>query len=537
MRPLLLLAALLLAQPALAQSAERIDSSAVAFIKAEAAERSQVPTIARWMTDVYGPRLTGSPQLDAAQVWAKSMFESWGLSAQLEPWGTFGRGWHIDRFAINAHVHGPLVARQTFPIYAAPKAWSPSTGRVTGDLVVIDPSDPEAVTRLAGQLGDKVVLLGSPATIADGLEAIASRRTPEELLQMANSAAPRPQARRAMSAEAIARQRTAQIQRNQLFAEKPLAILEPSNTGGHGAIRAMGAQIPVPEGGSFGARPTPWAENAATVAQVVLLDEHFNRLHRLAEAEQRVTIDLDFEATFTPAAVVEDNVIAEIRGTDRADEVVILGGHFDSWHSGSGATDNGAGSIAVMEAARILSAYYAERGRGPSRTIRFALWTGEEQGLFGSREYVNAHYATLPGFGQPATDVKPAQAKVSAYYNLDNGSGAIRGVYLQGNAGVHPIFRAWLDAYDDDRAQTLTLQNTSGTDHLSFDAAGIPGFQFIQDGLAYGAHTWHTSMDTYDHLSTSDLAHSAAIMAVFAHHTAEREGLMPRKPFSVASRN
>ena len=180
---------------------------------------------------------------------------------------------------------------------------------------------------------------------------------------------------------------------------------------------------------------------------------------------------------------------------------MILGAHQDSWHSGSGATDNAAGSAVVMEAARVLKAYYDARGAGPRRTIRFALWSGEEQGLYGSQGYVNRRYATTDGYGTPATAITPAQATVSAYYNLDNGSGRIRGIYAQSNEAAAPIFRAWLAAYGDPDARTVTLQNTSGTDHLSFDAAGIPGFQFVQDPLAYGAHTWHTSMDVYDHLS------------------------------------
>lgn len=534
MRRLFVLAVLLVAAPSFAQtSGEAVDTSAVSFIKAEALQRGQTALISSWMTDIYGPRLTGSVQLDAAQRWAVDMYRSWGLTAVVEPWGTFGRGWQIDRFAMSARINGPAVARQTMPIYAAPKAWSPSTGTVSGELVVLDANDDNALAAYAGKLRDKIVLIGGESRVDIGLDPIATRRTPAELLTMANSAAPLPAGGRAYSAEAIARARRATQQRNALFAEKPLAILEPSNSGGHGAIRTMGAQIPVPDGAAFGARPTPWAVGTETVPQFVLLDEHSNRLMRLAKAGQAVTINLDFQATFTPAAVVEDNVIGEIRGTDKADELVIIGAHFDSWHTGSGATDNAAGSTVVMEAARILSRLFAERGEGPRRTIRFALWTGEEQGLLGSIGYVNKHFATIAGFGSQASAITPQQAKVSAYYNLDNGSGAIRGVYMQSNPAVQPIFRAWLDAFGDDRAKTLTLQNTGSTDHIAFDAAGIPGFQFIQDGLAYGPQTWHTSMDVYDHLSQDDLAHSAAVMALFAFQTAQRDEMLPRKPFSV----
>jgi hypothetical protein len=351
---------------------------------------------------------------------------------------------------------------------------------------------------------------------------------------MANAPASASSGNRTYSPETIARARATQERRNRLFAEGPLAILEPSGTGGHGAIRSMGAQVAADPETAFNTRPQPWAEGAETVPQVVLLDEHANRIMRLVAAGQRVTVDLDLEVDFLPARP-EENVVAEIRGTDRAGEVVILGAHQDSWHSGSGATDNAAGSAVVMEAARVLKAYYDARGAGPRRTIRFALWSGEEQGLHGSRGYVGQRYATSAGYGAPVTAITPDQATVSAYYNLDNGSGRIRGIYAQGNTGAEPVFKAWLRAYDDSTAQTTTLQNTGGTDHLSFDAAGIPGFQFIQDPLAYGSQTWHTSMDVYDHLSPDDLRQAAAVMAVFAYHTAERDGMMPRKPFAVAT--
>jgi len=524
----LLLATLVLAAPALAQpAAEPVDTSAVSFFRSEP---SQVMDHALWLTDVHGARLTASRQLDQAQVWARDRFASWGLSATLEPWGTFGRGWHIQRFSMIGRVGGPDVTEQAFPIYAAPKAWSPSTGTLTAEVVVLDPTDDAAFDRVAGTLRGKVVLLGGITDIDRGLEAIGSRRDAVGLLEMANSAHPHsPAGGRTYSPEALARFRAAQTRRNRLFAEQPLAILEPSNLGGHGAIRVMAAQMPVPDGAPMGTRPMPWAEGATTIPQFVLMDEHANRIVRLVQAGQRVMVDLDFAAEFT-APVEEDNVIAEIRGTDLAGEVVILGAHVDSWHAGSGATDNAAGSSVVMEAARLLSRYYETSGTRPRRTIRFALWTGEEQGLYGSIGYVNRHYATLPGFGQPPTAILPDQSRVSAYYNLDNGSGRIRGVYLQGNTGVAPIFRAWLDAFADSTAQTLTPQNTSGTDHLAFDAAGIPGFQFIQDPLAYGRHTWHTTMDTYDHLDPDDLEQASRVMATFAHHTAMRDAMLPRKP-------
>ena len=342
---------------------------------------------------------------------------------------------------------------------------------------------------------------------------------------MANAPLRRPAAPRARSRPRPSRGRaTTQARRNRLFAEGPAAILEPSGTGGHGAIRTMGAQMAGrPRDGRHRRARSRGPRASTTVPQVVLLDEHANRLMRLVAAGERVTLDLDLDADLPARPGPRRTSSPRSAGTDRAGEVVILGAHQDSWHSGTGATDNAAGSAVVMEAARVLQAFYDARGRGPRRTIRFALWSGEEQGLWGSRGYVTQRYATQAGYGAPVTAITPAQATVSAYYNLDNGSGRIRGIYAQGNAAAEPIFAAWLAAFGDPDARTTTLQNTGGTDHLSFDAAGIPGFQFIQDPLAYGPMTWHTSMDVYDHLSPDDLEQAAAVMAVFAHHTAERD--------------
>ena len=523
----------LIAAPAFAQ--EPVDSTAIAFLKAETMERGQVMEIALWLTDIHGPRLTGSVQLDAAQRWAEERFESWGIDAEIQPWGTFGRGWSIERFALNVSVTGPDVAAQTFPVAAFPKAWSPSTGSITAEVVLIDSDDDDALSALSGQLRDKIVLLTSEGEVELGFEGIASRHGDDVLLDMAN-AGESGRMRRSYSPEVIARYRARQARLAQLVDERPLAILEASRLGGTGSIRVMGATVPMPEDADFMNRPNPWQEGVEAVPQFVVQTEHYNRILRLLEAGQNVTVDLDFEANWTAGEVVEENVIAEIPGTDPAlrDEVVMLGAHLDSWHGGTGATDNAAGSAVVMEAARALKAFYDDRGRGPRRTIRFALWTGEEQGLYGSTAYVNARYATLGGFGEPATAIGPEHDLLSAYYNLDNGTGRIRGVYMQRNSEVAPIFRAWLDAFGDDEAKTLTISNTSGTDHLPFDAAGLPGFQFIQDPIAYFAQTWHGTMDTYDHLSEEDLAQAAAMMAVFAHHTAERDERMPRKALELA---
>lgn len=529
---LFLPALVLLAAPVLAQ--EPVDTTAIAFIKAETMERGQVMDHARWLTEIHGARLTGSPQLEAARHWAEARFESWGLQAEQNAWGEFGNGWTLERSALMAYVDGEPIAETAFIVYAVPKAWSPSARAEGAEVVIVDAENEEELEAYRGQLAGKVVLAAPIEEIDLGFEALAHRHDAESLLELANSDVSRPGASsRRYSPEAIARYRFAQNRLAFIVGEEPLAILEPSSTDG-GALRAMGAQVPAPPADSPLQRPRPWQDGASTAAQYVVMPEHYNRLVRLVQEGQQVRLDLDLDVTFHTDDPTEYNVIAEIPGTDLADEVVILGGHLDSWHSGTGATDNAAGSSVVMEAARALQAYYSERGEGPRRTIRFALWTGEEQGLYGSIGYVNQRYATVPGYGEAPTALGPEHDQLSAYYNLDNGTGRIRGIYMQSNPDVAPIFRAWLDAFGDETAQTLALSNTGGTDHVAFDGAGLPGFQFIQDRIAYGSQTWHTSLDTYDHLSAEDLQQAAAMMAVFAHHTAERDEKLPRKALVLA---
>jgi Zn-dependent M28 family amino/carboxypeptidase len=241
-----------------------------------------------------------------------------------------------------------------------------------------------------------------------------------------------------------------------------------------------------------------------------------------------VKVSLELTTAYTNPEGMEYNIIAEIPGTDLKEEVVMFGAHFDSWHSATGATDNAAGSSVMIEAARILLETIKESGIPPRRTLRLALWTGEEQGLLGSRAYVNKHLVTRDTFNN-IREIKPEQGKISAYYNLDNGTGKIRGVYQQGNTEVGPVFRTWLNPFKDLGAATLTLQNTGGTDHLSFDAVGVPGFQFIQDEISYSTKTHHSNMDTWDHLLADDLKQAATIIASFVYHTAQRNEKLPRK--------
>ncbi len=527
----------LLVAPAFAQP-EPVDTAAVSFLKAETSgERGRVMETAYWMTEQHGARLTGSPQLEAAERWAVERFTGWGVRAEREAWGQFGRGWTLERSALMAYVEGERIADTAFPLNALPKAWSPAVRAEGAEVVHVEATAEADLERYRGRLGGKVVLASPIEEVELGFEAIAHRHDPENLLELANRPLPSPDApARNYSPEQLERYRFAQRRLAFLIAEGPLAILEPSSTDG-GSLRVMAAQVPAPEGAAPMSGPRAWHDSVETVAQFVVMPEHYNRLLRLVEEGQAVRVDVELDAAFHDGDPTEHNVIAEIPGEDPAlrGEVVMLGAHLDSWHAGTGATDNAAGSSVVMEAARALRAFYQQRGRGPRRTLRFALWTGEEQGLFGSIGHVNARYATSAGYGQPPTALLAEHDRLSAYFNLDNGTGRIRGVYAQGNAAAAPIFRQWLTAFDDSTAQTISLANTGGTDHLAFDAAGLPGFQFIQDPIAYFGQTWHTSLDTYDHLSEPDLQQAAAVMAVFAHHAAERDERFPRKPLRLGT--
>lgn len=509
-----------------------VDEDANAIIRAEGLERSQVMEHLHWLTDVHGPRLTGSPNLEAASRWAIETFESWGLAnANLEAWGPFGMGWTLDRFSM--HVTSPV----TFPALAYPRAWSPSTdGPVSAEAVIFDAESEEAFADFEGKLTGKIVLVDEPRDPEEPFEPEATRRTPEQLLDLANQVAgATPE--RSYSADQLSRYRLRQARMRFLYDQQPLAVLDRAyDRGDYGSMYLASASMPPsPEGGFFN-QPQPWQPgDVAVIPQVTVAVEHYNRIYRLLENGHNVEVEVDLEATFHDDDPMEYNVIAEIPGTDPdiGDEVVMLGAHLDSWHAGTGATDNGAGSAVMMEAMRILKATFDELGTQPRRTIRVALWTGEEQGLYGSLAYVNDHFATLPSWTQPPTALKPEHDKLSAYYNMDNGTGKIRGVYLQGNDAVRPIFAAWLAPFHDLGAGTLTISNTSGTDHLPFDRAGLPGFQFIQDPIAYG-RTHHSNMDVYDHAEEEDLKQAATIIASFAYHTAMRDAKLPRKPLELA---
>ena len=523
---------------------EPVDDQAVDLIKKEGLENSHVMDYMSWMTDVFGGRLTGSPELDRATDWAVETLEGLELeNVKKEAWGPFGVGWtlkHLDLHARTAHGE--------FPVTAYPKAWSPGTdGRVSGEVVYLAAESSADLEQYRGKLKDKFVLLQEIRDVEEPFETIAARHDDESLLRLAN-AFPQPNAggggfNRGQFNQSPEQQARMAFQRELnafIFAEMPLALLDRGSKGDYGTIFVSGAAVPPPPASEAGAGTRggvrAWdVSRPESVPQLTVAVEHYNRMMRLLELGIPVTLDMQLGVAFFEDDPMEYNITGEIRGTDPAigEEIVMVGGHYDSWHAGTGATDNASGSAVMMEVMRILKAVYAAKGTEPRRTIRIGLWTGEEQGLIGSREYVAQHFAESAGRGQPPSKILPEHEKFSAYYNMDNGTGKIRGVYLQGNEDVAQIFRSWLAPFEDMGASTISLNNTGGTDHQSFDGVGLPGFQFIQEPISYSPKTHHSNMDVYDHAIPEDLMQAATIIASFAYHTAERDELIPRKELPV----
>ena len=536
----------------------------IARIREEGLKRSEVMATVLALTDLNGARLTGSPGLQRASEWVRGQLGTWGLAnPRFEAWDPFGRGWVLNRFSIQAFTP------EAMPVIAHPRAWSPSVpdGKIEGEIVYVDIKGAADLDRYRGKLRGKIILNGAIAPLKVAFEPLALRKTDAQLLALANSdgvgtgvarpTTPSPIADPAQRASIAFTPR-----RYQFFSEEGVAlILEPSGRGETGTFFTLGARVHPPAGAAPATPSTdtpadaaspagpstvprgisPWKTDCPPITpQVSVANEHYNRLVRLAQHGAAPRMAVELSAEYLSADLKPFNVIAEIPGTDRADEIVMLGAHLDSWHSGTGATDNATGCAVVMEAVRILKALKLE----PRRTIRLALWSGEEQGLLGSKAYVAEHFGTPPaspptsGPAQsgPApigvTDRKPAYEKLSAYYNLDNGAGKIRGIYLQGNEAARPIFRDWLKAFRDLEADTISLSRTGSTDHASFDAIGLPGFQFIQDDLEYRTRTWHGNMDVYDRVVADDLKQAAVVMAAVVYQTAMRDEKIPRKPLT-----
>ena len=499
--------------PVAAQQAEKVDLDAVYKIKEEGFQRSKVMEIESWLTDVYGPRLTNSIGFRKAGDWAVKEMTSWGLTnVKLQPFGPFGRGWTNDKFYMMATTPGG-----SFPVIGYPLAWSASTeGLVSGDAVLATLDSQEDLAEWKGKLKGKVVLSSAMRDVPASFDPLARRYTDDQLrdLERETDAAGRGRGRAAGPGRAGgpgggrgAAQSFAQTRTQFLKDEGVLAVITPGQ-GTAGTVFVGGATANAQPNANLG------------VPSITIAVEHYGRMIRTIEKKMPVTIALDVKNTFTDDTM-SFNVVGEIAGTDKADELVMLGAHFDSWHSGTGATDNAAGSAVMMEAMRILKT----SGLKLRRTVRIGLWGGEEQGLLGSRAYVTETFANRADMV-----LKPAHAKFAGYFNVDNGTGAIRGVYLQGNEGVAPIFEAWMKPFNNLGMRTLTIRDTGGTDHQSFDAVGLPGFQFIQDPVEYGTLTHHSNMDTYERIQEADMKQNAVIVAAFVYQAANRDQLLPRKP-------
>jgi hypothetical protein len=477
--------------------------------------------------DSIGPRLTGSPNMKRANEWTRKQLEDWGLAnAHLESWGPFGRGWSYQVSTVR------MLAPDTAELLALPVAWTPGTaGPIRGTPVKVRLENKDDLEKNKGKLAGKIVLVGDMRDVRPQETALSDRYNEKTLAELSLYSIPgtTPFARPGQppfNREEFLRRRAFQRELARFLADEKVAVvIEPGALDG-GTFRVQGA-------------PNGWKKDAPpTVPTLEMAIEHYGRLARLLDRKEDVQLEVNVQTSFNDDDAMAYNTVAEIPGSEKNGQIVMLGGHMDSWHGGTGATDNGAGVAVAMEAVRILKAVNAH----PRRTIRIALWSGEEQGLLGSRAYVSQHFASrpepkedsdLPSFLRPATGpltIKPEHAKLSAYFNLDNGTGKVRGVYTQENSAVVPIFEAWMEPLKDLGVTTITNRITTGTDHLSFDAVGLPGFQFIQDAVEYDTRTHHTNMDVYERLQREDLMQAAVVMACFVYDAAERPAEMPRKP-------
>lgn len=517
-------------------------------IKAEGmGKNSKVMETLSYLTDVIGGRLTNSPNMKRANEWTRDTMKQWGMqNAHLEAWGPFGRGWSLAEFSAQ------IVEPQTIPLIAFPKAWSPSTkGTVTGEVIHLNIKSDADFAKYRGKLKDAIVLTDGIRPLKPDFDGIGRRLTDSQLLAMADAVDPSTLANRAErpnfsqeQLQLILKAGALSIKSLNFLVEEGAAVMvDNSSKGDGGTVFVSGARVagkvPTTIQDIFnrdGLSAYDKAAESKMIPQMTMASEDYNRLVRMLNFGVKLKMKVNIQTKYHDEDLMGYNTIAEIPGTDPAlkDEVVMVGAHLDSWHASGGATDNGAGSAVAMEAARIILA----TGLKPRRTIRVGLWSGEEQGLNGSREYVKQHFGEVQGGGRFAALLgqapgklvkKPDYEKLSAYYNMDNGTGKFRGVYLQGNSAVAPVFRAWLLPFREMGASTLTINNTGGTDHLSFDAIGLPGFQFIQDPIEYSSLTHHSNQDNFDRIIADDIKTNATIMAAFIYQTAMMDVKIPRK--------
>ena len=545
--------------------AEKVDTLVINRIKEEGLNKSQVMDLLSTLSDIYGPRLAGSPDYKEAAAWMSQKLTSIGLqNVHFENSAPVAKGWALKKFYVNA------IQPKVFPITAYPKAWSPGVkGPVAADVVFLNAKNETELNAYKGQLKGKFVLVSSLRDVTAHFEAEGRRHTDSDLLKMANAGLPEagggrrgnfgqmnPASRDSMmrvmikrnnpdaDEATITRMVTEQNEARTIVPKKlefcqnegALVVLDVSRLGDGGTVFVQQATVPQPADTPRNEMVNAWdAKAPQIVPQVVVAAEQYNRLVRMIQKGQKVKLEMAFDVAWTPADS-SFNIIAEIPGTDLKDQVVMMGGHFDSWHGGTGATDDGTGVAAVVEAARILKALNLQ----PRRTIRIGLWAAEEEGLIGSHSYVAQHFGErvgggggmggMFGGGGGELKLKPEHEKLSVYFNHDNGSGKFRGIYLQGNEAARPIFRVWLAPFASMGASTITVQNTTGTDHQSFDGVGLPGFQFIQDWLEYETRTHHSTADVFERVQADDMKQAATIMAAFAYQAAMRDEMFPRKP-------
>jgi carboxypeptidase Q len=500
------------------------DLEFITRLRQEELGHSQVMEIMSHLTDDIGPRLTGSPNMKKANEWTRDQLTHWGLvNAHLEPWGTFGRGWDYQLCEVR------MVAPDHMQFMAFPEAWTPGTsGSLRAEVVRMIATTTADLDKYKGKLAGKIVLFGETRIPDPSEKPLFHRNDDDDLAKAAVFQwSPGPPTARADFRQRL---RFAQELPKFLEDEKVAAVLDITREPGQDGTMF------VQSGGSY--------ERGKTIAvpRVTIAVEDFGRVARLLDKKVPVEVEMNVEATFYDDDDEASNTVAEIPGTDPSlkDQVVMLGGHLDSWQAGEGATDNGAGSVVAMESVRLLK----KLGVQPRRTIRIALWSGEEEGLLGSRGYVKEHFGSRPESNRPEDEgvpafmrppagpleLKPEQKTISVYFNLDNGAGKIRGIYLQQNALVRPIFEKWMEPFRDLGMTTLTMRDTGSTDHISFDAVGIPAFEFLQDPLDYGTLTHHSNLDVYEHIRPEDLQQASVIEAGFVYDAAMCDEMIPRKP-------
>ena len=513
---------------------ESLDLTMYQRIRDEGLAHSHVMEYASGLMDGIGPRLTGSPNLKRANEWTRDQLTAMGCTnAHLEDWGEFGMGWR----QLNTWVR--MSAPDTAVFIAQALPWSPaSKGPVNGRAIWVSAKDEKDLEKFKGKLAGKVVFFGDMRDVKPIDKPLWERRDDANLKDTA--VYPVHVGEEDQGFGDFIRRLEFREKAGRFFAsEQALGVVIPSRDGRNNG--GSGGTI-FDDGGAGLGWFTYQREHAEQLPVVVMAIESYGRVYRLLKANVPVTVEMNVETEYTGDHEHGFDTIAEIPGTDPKlkDEVVMVGGHLDSWASATGATDNGAGTIVAMEVMRILNALHVQ----PRRTIRVGLWTGEEQGEFGSYGYVKQHFGYVPLSTNPdqlklpdflrkpagPVQLKPEQPKISGYFNLDNGTGKIRGIYLQQNAAVSSIFEQWMEPLKDLGVSTITMRDTGGTDHEAFDSVGVPGFQFIQDQIDYASRTHHSNQDTYERLQPDDLAQAAVVEAIFVYNAAQRDQMLPRKP-------